>query len=165
MFFKRKKKTRFVVTQPIYECIIKLIVYRMKNDPIARAEFIANGGNIEKIHESIDPLSIEFCKKTTECYIVNLVANYCNLKRLAGENYGYKDIVYTIDQNLPKPKGYIPVEKWAPENFAEYIIYRLSIDLDLAYPYPPFVIDDKLDEIIATLDSHLKKHGNLGDVK
>ncbi len=28
--------------------------------------------------------------------------------------------------------------------------------------YPPFVIDDKLDEIIAILDSYLKKHGGFG---
>ena len=63
---------------------------------------------------------------------------------------------------MPKPKGYIPVEMWAPKNFADYILYRLSIDYDLPYPYPSFVIDDKLDEIIAILDSYLKKHGNFG---
>ncbi len=157
-FFRRKPK-EFLITKPISNCIRSLLAYRIRKDTVFRSELIANGVHLEHSDDIVTNFSIEQLRNTPECYIVYLIAQYCNLERLADDNYNYKDVLYTIDQGLPKPKGYLPVELWSPHSLLDYILYRIHIDYDPHYP--SFVIRDKLDETKSFLTQYLKEHGSI----
>lgn len=149
----RKPKRLFEVSDAIFNCVKMLLVYRMKNDKISQAQLIANGGDPEFLEEVLDTLSQDQLSSTKEYYIIYLIAIFITLQRKAGKQFSYKDIVYTIDQKLPKPQGHMPVEMWAPDNYPEYIKFRLTIDFDDSL-YPNFVIDDLYEEIYSYLSEN-----------
>ena len=143
-FFRRKTK-EFKLNEAICNCIRSLIVYRMRKDKAYQTELIAKGIHIEYADEIVSSFSAQQLKATAEYYIVYLIALYCDLESRAGQKYNYEDILYTIDQAFPKPKGYIPVQLWSPPSLSDYILYRISIDLHLSYP--PFVVDDNIERL------------------
>ena len=148
----RKKKRSFQLNDTVSKCVKKLLIYRMKNDDILRDQIIENVADIESVEDTVGSLSSEQLSTTTEFYIVYLIAIYADLLLKAGNQFSYKDIVYTIDQNLPKPKGHIPVQMWSPENYPEYIKYRLTIDYSNS-AYPMFLIDNMFEEIFSCLSN------------
>jgi hypothetical protein len=151
LFSLLKKPKRLIETDKIISsCIRKLIIHRLENDPHTKSELISRGGEPELNKEIVETLSSETLSSTMEYYIIYLIAVFVRLNKMSGKNYSYKDIVYTIDQQLPKPSGHIPVEMWSPENYSEYIKFRLTIDFD-GSSYPMFVIDDLYEDTYATL--------------
>ena len=148
--FLKKPKKLYEVSDSITDCTKKLLIYRMKKDSIIRDKLIANGGNPEAVEETIDALNPKELSSTTEYYIVYLIAIFIKLQRKSEGQYSYQDIVYTIDQRLPKPKGHIPVQMWSPKDYSEYVKYRLTIDFGDSL-YPRFVIDDLFKDIYSDL--------------
>lgn len=149
----RKPKRLFEVSDAIFHCVKMMLVYRIKNDKVFQAQLIANGGHPEFIEKAFSSLSQDDLSSTKEYYIIYLIAIFITLQREAGKQFSYKDVVYNIDQKLPKPHGHRPVEKWAPKNYPEYIMFRLTIDFDDPQ-YPNFVMDDLYEEIYSYLSEN-----------
>lgn len=151
--FFRKPKRLFQVSDAIFHCVKMLLLYRMKNHEISQAQLIANGADPDFFEEVLDTLNQDQLSSSKEYYIIYLIAVFITLQRKAGKQFSYKDIVYTVDQKLPKPEGHIPVEMWAPDNYPEYIKFRLTIDFDDSL-YPNFVIDDLYEGIFLYLSEN-----------
>jgi hypothetical protein len=149
----RKPKRLFEVSDAIFYCVKMMLVYRAKKDKAFRAELMTNGGHPEFFEEALNALSQDQLASTKEYYIIYLIVIFIRMQRKAGKQFSYKDIVYTIDQRLPKRRGHIPVEMWAPKNYSEYIMYRLTVDFEDRM-YPAFIIDNLYDEIYSYLNEH-----------
>gem|GEM_PF-3972852 len=158
--FRKKTKRLFEVSNAICACVRMLLVYRIKNDNFYRAQLQVGGidPGDEDFEKDLDMLSPEQLSSSEEYYIIYLIVLFITLERKAGERFSYQDIVYTIDQQLPKPQGYVPVEKWAPENYAKYIKFRLAIDCPDAH-YPNFAVDDLYEKAYSYLSDNFDYDG------
>ena len=151
----KKSKNSSDGSNAIFHCVKMLLIYRLKRDKVFQSKLIANNGHPEIFEVALNNISQHDLSSTAEYYVVYLIAIFITIQRIhAGKQCSLKDIIYTIDQNLPKPRGYVPVEMWSPANYSEYIMFRLSIDMEEKL-YPKFVIDDLYEKIC----SHLKERG------
>lgn len=117
---KAKFGQPIIVTEEILYLIRNLFTWHLQNDITLRT-----------LMQDPDQISSAYPLNTLIKYadhdIVMLLAMYARIS-VRTPGYSYRDILYNMDQILPKRRGHIPVEMWSPENVFEYIGYRLTID-------------------------------------
>lgn len=136
-----------------------LFTYRLDNDHVLKAKLLAEGVDLEDGTQDpykmarVAPMHV--LKNTVEYHIVYIVAHYSRLLAKAGNKYTWKDVLYTIDVALPKPRGHIPVHMWAPDGLYEYLEYRVSIDFP-GELYPFHIMEGTIRELISNSEEHYR---------
>ena len=136
-----------------------LFAYRLDNDHVLKAKLLAEGVDLEDgtqdPYEMARIAPMHVLKKTVEYHIVYIVAYYSRLLAKAGNKYTWKDVLYTIDVDLPKPRGHISVHMWAPDGLYEYLAYRVSIDFP-GELYPFHIMEGTIRELVSNSEEHYR---------
>lgn len=109
----------------------------------------------QNTYEMARSAPLHVLKNTVEYHIVYIVTGYSRLLTKAGDRYTWKDVLYTIDVDLPKPRGHIPVHMWAPDGLYEYLAYRVSIDFS-GELYPFHIKEGTIRELISNSEEHYR---------
>jgi len=155
-----------------------LFAYRLDNDHVLKTKLLAEGVDLEDgtqdPYEMARVAPMHVLKNTVEYHIVYIITHYSRLLAKAGNKYTWKDVLHTIDVDLPKPRGHIPVHMWAPDGLYEYLAYRVSIDFP-GELYPFHIMEGTIRELISNSEEALsckslglqrraKEYGLLGHV-
>lgn len=127
---KAKFGQPIIVTEEILYLIRNLFYWRLQNDIALRTSMQVSNPGLDVMQDADHIASA--CPLNTladfaDHHIVMLLAMYARMS-VNTPGFNYRDILYNMDQLLPKRRGYIPVEMWSPENVFDYIGYRLTID-------------------------------------
>jgi len=150
---KAKFGQPIIVTEEILHLIRNLFYWRLQNDiPLRTSMQISNLGL--DIMQDADHIAsacpLDTLTKFADYHIVMLLAMYARIS-VNTPGFSYRDVLYNMDQLLPKRRGHIPVEMWSPKNVFEYIGYRLTIDCPgELYPFSNAqeILSWTLDELV-----------------
>lgn len=143
-----------IVTEKIQSLIRNLFYWRLQNDIWLKTSIQVNNHGLDVKQDAYHTASVcplETLAKFADYHIIILLAIYARMS-VNTPGFNYRDILYNMDQLLPKPRGHIPVEMWSPDNVFKYIAYRLTIDRP-EEPYPFLnaqeVLSLTLDELVS----------------
>ena len=127
---KAKYGQPIIVTGEVLHLIRNLFSWHLKNDIALRTSMQVNNSDLDVMQDAdhiASECSLDTLAQFADHHIVMLLAMYARMSVIT-PGFNYRDILYNMDQLLPKHRGHIPVEMWSPENVFDYIGYRLTLD-------------------------------------